>query len=126
MNWVMGVPPLLRQDLLLFLVFYGVAALDVVLGAGKALLLHQFSSSAFRQGGVRIMQESALPVLFLILGAANPTFRPFIQVTLWYYIGTEAISVIEHLRGKIPLPVGINRLLHALTEQKKDESNGGH
>lgn len=83
-----------------FVALVGLAALDLVLGASRALAAKRFRSDMLRQTLLKFVEEIALPMMLAFLGLANHVFDSFVTAAIWVGIVAEATSLIEQLRGK--------------------------
>lgn len=90
----------LSSNQTLWFALFALAAVDLVVGASRALVAKTFSSTALRQTFGKMIEEAGLPIVVAILAVANGTFVPFVAVALWIAVVAEATSVIEQVRGK--------------------------
>lgn len=81
-------------------VLLALAGLDLVIGTAKALLYKRFQSVIWRQTLSKLLSELGLPTTIALLGVVNPNFQRLVGVTIDVGIVTEAVSVLELLRGK--------------------------
>ena len=97
-NWATN----LHGNEALFVVVLGLAALDLLLGAGRALAAKRFQSGLLRNTLAKLIQELGLPLLLGILGVAYPGFGILVPAALWVAVASEGTSIVEQLRGKLP------------------------
>ncbi|PSR33027.1 MAG: hypothetical protein C7B46_11535 [Sulfobacillus benefaciens] len=90
----------IQANATLYFVLLGLAGLDLVVGAGRALVQKRFTSSALRQSIAKVIEELALPMLLSIIGMADGSLGLLVPVALWLAIVSEATSILEHLKGK--------------------------
>ncbi|WP_020374114.1 phage holin family protein [Sulfobacillus thermosulfidooxidans] len=81
-------------------VLLALAGLDLVIGTAKALLNKRFQSVIWRQTLSKLLSELGLPATIALLGVVNPNFQPLVGVAIGVGLVTEAVSVLELLRGK--------------------------
>lgn len=84
----------------LWFALFALAAVDLLAGAGRALISKTFTSTVLRQTCAKVITEAGLPLVVAILAVANGTFAPFVAIALWVAVVSEATSIIEQIRGK--------------------------
>ena len=90
----------LQVNSTLYFVLLALAGLDLVVGAGRAILQKRFTSAALRSTATKIIEEIALPMALSIVGVANGQLGLLVPAALWVGIVSEATSIFEHIRGK--------------------------
>jgi hypothetical protein len=88
-----------------FFVVLGLAALDLLVGAGRAVAHRQWSSAVWRSTAGKLVQELGLPMVLAILAVADSAFAPLVPAALVFAIIAEATSVLEQASGKAKGPV---------------------
>ncbi|MBE9390249.1 phage holin family protein [Vagococcus salmoninarum] len=91
---------------------------DYVLGVLVAVKLKRLDSSIMFWGVIRKV------VMFVVVAVAFqaqsllPASLPLRELTLWFYIGKEGLSFIEHTGKIIPLPVVLSQFFEQLKTEE--------
>lgn len=87
-----------------FFVVLGLAALDLLIGAGRAVAHRQWSSAVWRTTAGKLTQELGLPMVLAVLAVADPAFGPLVPAALVFAMVSEATSILEQWAGKTKGP----------------------
>lgn len=84
----------------LFIALFALAILDLIAGAGRALVEKRFQSALLRQTASKLIAEVGLPLVLAVLAVVQPAFNVLVSGAIWLGIVGEATSAVEQWRGK--------------------------
>lgn len=117
---------IIQEERILIYVLTIVIALDIITGVIKAVIEHDLKSCKFKEG---ILKKFYDYILCIIGACLDYVLKVDYACDMCVYamIGMEIYSCIENVRVYIPVPDGIQKLLHTLDscyEKKTVEAEG--
>lgn len=101
----------------------GLVAVDMVTGVLGSWQGGSFSVRRFGQTGVKLFMYLAVITMMVLLGRSDPEWVKWIQPVYWYFMLTEALSIVANATGAgIRLPTFLTRALK-LPEEGQDRAD---
>ena len=104
---------MIQEERVLIYVLTIVIVLDIVTGVIKAIIEHDLKSCKFKEGILKKIYDYILCLIGLCLDYVLKVDYAC-DMCIYAMIAMEMYSCIENLRNYIPVPDGIQKLLHTL------------
>lgn len=117
---------MIQEERVLIYVLTIVIALDIITGVIKAVIEHDLKSCKFKEGILKKFYDYILCLIGVCLDYVLKVDYAC-DMCVYAMIAMEMYSCIENLRDYIPVPDGIQKLLHTLDssyEKKTVEAEG--
>ena len=103
------------------------ACLDYVCGLAAAWVKRRLSSDVGRRGIARKAGMFAIVALCNVIDQAGGLGGPVLRtMAVWWYIGNEALSIVENLAELgVPIPGRLRRALAVMSDPGGDTNSGG-
>lgn len=103
------------------------ACMDYVTGWAAAWVGKRLSSDVGRRGIARKVGMFFLVALCNVIDQIGGLGEPILRtVAAWWYIGNEALSIVENLAEiGVPVPERVRHALTALRDREEQQQNGG-
>lgn len=104
---------MIQEERVLIYVLTIVIALDIITGVIKAVIEHDLKSCKFKEGVLKKFYDYILCLIGICLDYVLKVDYAC-DICVYAMIAMEMYSCIENLRDYIPVPEGIQKLLHTL------------
>lgn len=104
---------MIQEERVLIYVLTIVIALDIITGVIKAVIEHDLKSCKFKEGVLKKFYDYILCLIGICLDYVLKVDYAC-DICVYAMIAMEMYSCIENLRSYIPVPEGIQKLLHTL------------
>lgn len=112
---------MIQEERVLIYVLTIVIMLDVITGVIKAIIEHDLKSCKFKEGILKKLYDYILCLIGVCLDyVLNVDYA--CDMCIYAMIAMEMYSCIENLRDYIPVPNGIQKLLHTLDNSYENKT----